>query len=79
VQVPAQRSMLLVLAQQACLAQSFDEALFDEAPGRAQPQPVPQVVALRSVAQQVALPALVRSPDSAEFRCCSLRIRSPGP
>jgi len=67
---------------QAGLAQPTDEALFDEAPeqpvpGRAQPEP--QVAALRSVAQRVAQPALVRSPDSAEFRCCSLRMRSPAP
>ena len=63
---------------QAGLAQPIDEALFDEAPE----QPVPgraQVAALRSVAQRVAQPALVRSPDSAEFRCCSLHMRSPGP
>jgi hypothetical protein len=69
-------------AVQAGLAQPTDEVLFDEAlePAvRAQPEPGPPVAALRSAARRVARPALVRSPDSAEFRCCSLRIRSTGP
>jgi hypothetical protein len=79
VQVPAQRSMLRVLVQQVGLAQPIDEALIDGAPVRAQPERVPQVAEPRSAQRRVAQPALARSPDSAEFRCCSLRIRSPGP
>ena len=77
-QEPGQHSMLRAPVQQAGLAQP-DEALSGEAPERAQPEPVPQVAALRSVAQRVAQPAPVRSPGSAEFRCCSLRMQSPGP
>jgi hypothetical protein len=80
VQVPAQRSMPLAV-RPAGLAPPIDEERFDEAPEPtvpAQPEPVPQVAALLSAL--VVRPGPVpESPDSAEFRCCSLRIRSPGP
>ena len=63
------------------LAQLIDEGRFDEVPERpvrAQPEPVPRVAALLSalVVRRAPVP---ESPDSAESRCCSLRIRSPGP
>jgi len=65
----------------AGLALPIDEERFDEAPEqpvRAQPGPVPRVAALLSalVVRRAPVP---ESPDSAESRCCSLRIRSPGP